>query len=117
MQRKNQEGFTLIELLIAIVVVGVLTAVAIVGIGSLTDRGEKATCAASADSAKAASIVHYANTSGTYPSDLEDMVTADEWELPSGVAAPGPGVLTVTFNNQTLTMAGGGATAPTFTCS
>lgn len=119
-QRKNEQGFTLIELLIAIVVVGILTAVAIVGIGSLTNKGEAATCAASADAAKAAAIVHYANNSNAYPSDFRAMTNATptpEWQLPSGVAAPAVGVVVLTLNNQTLTMSGGGATPNTFICS
>ena len=36
---REERGFTLIELLIAIVVVGILTAVAIVGIAGLTNKG------------------------------------------------------------------------------
>ena len=60
---RREEGFTLIELLIAIVVVGVLTAVVIVGIGGLTDNGKASACAASRDAAKTASAVHKANTS------------------------------------------------------
>ena len=53
-KERREEGFTLIELLIAIVVVGILTAVVIVGIGGLTDTGSKSACAASLDAAKAA---------------------------------------------------------------
>ena len=56
-KERREEGFTLIELLIAIVVVGILTAVVIVGIGGLTDNGAKSACAASRDAAKAASAV------------------------------------------------------------
>ena len=44
MEERSEKGFTLIELLIAIVVVGILTAVAIVGIGGLTNTGKTASC-------------------------------------------------------------------------
>ena len=60
-KERRDEGFTLIELLIAIVVVGILTAVVIVGIGGLTDTGKKSACQASRDAAKAAAAVHYNN--------------------------------------------------------
>ena len=43
-KERREEGFTLIELLIAIVVVGILTAVVIVGIGGLTDNGNGSAC-------------------------------------------------------------------------
>lgn len=66
-EERNEKGFTLIELLVAIVVVGILTAVAIVGIAGLQNNGSKSACNASLDAAKAATAVHYANTSGTYP--------------------------------------------------
>lgn len=65
-KERRDEGFTLIELLIAIVVVGILTAVVIVGIGGLTDNGASSACKASRDAAKAATAVHKANT-GSYP--------------------------------------------------
>ena len=63
-KERREEGFTLIELLIAIVVVGILTAVVIVGIGGLADNGKNSACAASKDAAKAAQAVHYNNTNG-----------------------------------------------------
>jgi prepilin-type N-terminal cleavage/methylation domain-containing protein len=120
-QHRNERGFTLIELLIAIVVVGVLTAVAIVGIGGLVDNGHTAACQASGDAAKAASAVFYANSAaGTYPADFHDLVTPNKvYDIPSGVSpiAPAVGDLVLTGKGWTLTMAGGGATAPTFTCA
>ena len=83
--QRTDEGFTLIELLIAIVVVGVLTAVAIVGIQGLTNNGEKSACQATKDAAKAAVAVHYSNNAGAFPTDFATMVTAKELEVAGGV--------------------------------
>jgi general secretion pathway protein G len=119
-RRASDEGFTLIELLIAIVVVGILTTVVIVGVGSLQNSGQSATCKASADAALAASNVHYANTTpSVWPQDLEDMVTPKEWVLPSSIAAPANGVLTVTINTKVLTMTPGATASdpPSFACA
>ncbi|MFM2077258.1 MAG: hypothetical protein RJA49_1148 [Actinomycetota bacterium] len=114
----RDEGFTLIEILIAIVVVGILSAVAVVGISSLTSKGGNSACTASADAAKAASVVHYANT-GAYPTKLTDMTAstpAVELTLPTGITVNGAGLAT-TGATWTLTISGGGATAPVFTCT
>ena len=102
-QDKKEQGFTLIELLVAIVVVGILTAVAIVGIGGLTDKGTKSACAATVDAVKAAQAVHFANT-GTYPANFGVMLstTPPELEL-SGSTTPTPALATAT----TLTGNGG----------
>ena len=125
MEDRNEKGFTLIELLIAIVVVGILTAVAIVGIAGLTNNGKTSACKASLDAAKAATAVHFANTSGTYPVKLADFATTPaEWEPPNGVAptmvaAGPPTVSAITTNGWTLTMTQG-ATAtdpPAFACT
>jgi prepilin-type N-terminal cleavage/methylation domain-containing protein len=84
-ERREEKGFTLIELLIAIVVVGVLTAVAIVGIAGLTDEGQSSACAATEDAAKAAQAVHYANAlpndTTPYPTTFNDMVNANPPQL------------------------------------
>jgi prepilin-type N-terminal cleavage/methylation domain-containing protein len=111
MQKREEKGFTLIELLIAIVVVGVLTAVAIVGIAGLTDEGESAACDATADAVKAAQAVYYANT-GTYPDDFTDMTTTS----PPVLEASGDVTVTadeINGDGWTLTNAGGGSTPMT----
>ena len=83
-RRGSDEGFTLIELLIAIVVIGVLSAVVIVGIGGLTNNGKAGACAASRDATKAGMAVHYSNNAGAYPATVQTMVTAKELELSGG---------------------------------
>ena len=110
-EHDNEQGFTLIELLVAIVVVGILTAVAIVGIGGLTNKGSNAACSTSVDAARAASAVYYANT-GNYPADFDVLTTGANPAL-----SPQGGVTTSgnTMNNGSkwsVTM-GGGGTAPT----
>ena len=89
-EERNEQGFTLIELLIAIVVVGILTAVAIVGIAGLTNKGTKSACAATQDAIKAAQAVHYANTNA-YPADFDDMTGTNppELELSGGATLGG----------------------------
>jgi prepilin-type N-terminal cleavage/methylation domain-containing protein len=130
MEDRKEEGFTLIELLIAIVVVGILTAVAIVGIGGLTDNGKTAACQATADAAKAASAVFYANsTTNTFPVDFGELVGPPVvLDVPSGVTAaatvagpfhtpPVTGDKVLKGKNWTLAMTGGNTTAPVFTCT
>ena len=113
-QRKHQDGFTLIELLIAIVVVGILTAVAIVGIGGLVNNGTNAACQASLDASKAATAVHFANVS-TYPSAFTDMTSANELSVPSGVTV---GATTLTKGTSwTLHMTGGGTSSIDYNCT
>ena len=107
-EHQREAGFTLIELLIAIVVVGVLTAVAIVGIQGLTNKGETASCQATRDAAKAAVAVHYANQNGTYPATFTVMESANEIDRPSGVAINGAGTQ-YSANNWTLTLGANGA--------
>jgi type IV pilus assembly protein PilA len=88
MEGRDEKGFTLIELLIAIVIVGILTAVAIVGIAGLQDKGTKSACAATQDAVKAAQAVHFANTNGQYPTSFADLTgtTPPELELSGGAA-------------------------------
>ena len=130
MEKRNEKGFTLIELLIAIVVVGILAAVAIVGIGGLTTTGNKSACTASKDSAAAAAAAFYANNlsdaaRGTtpWPNSIQEMTVASTsdptnapavYTPPTGASYPSASEMTV--GTWTLKMSGGGASQATFDC-
>ncbi|HET9730244.1 MAG TPA: type II secretion system protein [Acidimicrobiia bacterium] len=113
--KRDERGFTLIELLIAIVVVGILTAVAIVGIAGLTNNGKTAACQASHDAAKAASAVWYANHS-TYAATFNDLTGEGDLEVPNGVTVDQPaGTHMHAGTNWAFDIGGGGANPTTFT--
>ncbi|MET0460104.1 MAG: type II secretion system protein, partial [Ilumatobacteraceae bacterium] len=113
----------LIEILIAIVLVGILSAVAVVGISNLVSKGSNSACTASGDAAKAASAVFFASNN-RYPVDFKDLTTGTNapMALPSGTT-PNPavvGTVAVTNGTWTLTMtpaAAGTGAAPTFGCT
>jgi prepilin-type N-terminal cleavage/methylation domain-containing protein len=85
---RDEKGFTLVEILIAIVLIGILSAVAVVGISNLVSKGTASACGASKDAAQAASAVYFGST-GAYPTTLTDLVTPGTTgaalTLPSGV--------------------------------
>ena len=119
---KREGGFTLVELLIAIVVVGILTAVAVVSITGVIDKGETSACQASADAAKAASSVFYANTGSTsFPADFHSLIAPKVlYEIPDGVSpqAPAVGDVELVGKGWTLEMTPGTATdPPVFSCT
>jgi prepilin-type N-terminal cleavage/methylation domain-containing protein len=85
-EKKREGGFTLIELLVAIVVVGILTAVAIVGIGGLTDTAHGATCQATLDASRTAVAAYYAAQSpNAYPDTFTSMETQGDLTVPGGI--------------------------------
>jgi prepilin-type N-terminal cleavage/methylation domain-containing protein len=112
---EHDQGFTLIEIVIAIVLVGVLSAVAVVGVGQLTDKASSASCTASADAARAA-VAPYLATHGAYPSTFTQLTASGSGspaalELPSSVAVAAQSLST---SGWTLTMTP--ASPPTFAC-
>ncbi|MCU1393202.1 MAG: hypothetical protein JWM34_1630 [Ilumatobacteraceae bacterium] len=100
----QDRGFTLVEILIAIVLVGILSAVVVVGISNLTSKGSTSACAASADAAKAGSVVYYASNNNAYPTTLTQLTTATG----SGATAV-PAALTLPANVTINTVVGTGA--------
>lgn len=124
--RRRDGGFTLVEIVIAIVLVGILSAVVVVGIGNLTDKGETAACQASLDAAKAATVVYYSSNANTWPATMLAMTTTTPaaLTLPSGVtlntSTVGANAIgnVATGNGWTLTMTpSAGGNQPTFVCA
>ena len=115
-QSRNNDGFTLVEILIAIVLVGVLSAVVVLGISKLTGKASSASCSASADAARTASLASYTQRL-TYPTSFADLTQSSGANppllvLPSGGTAVGR---TVATKDWTLTMSS--SAPPTFTCA
>jgi prepilin-type N-terminal cleavage/methylation domain-containing protein len=121
----GDDGFTLVEVLIAIVLVGILSAVAVVGVSTLVGKASNASCRASADASRTAAAVYFTSYA-SYPPTFAAMTTATgagptavppSLSLPSGVTVAGA-VATSARGGWTLTLTpGSGSSAPTFACS
>ena len=145
------DGATLAGLLVIVIVLGALTATAIIGVSSLTGGSNgkvlRATigtrahgtggsggsggsgaspssgsalvaCRASADAARAASAVYYANTTGTFPTKWSDLTASNPplFPLADRVVVNVANPAELDGRGWKLVMTGGGTTQPTFTC-
>jgi prepilin-type N-terminal cleavage/methylation domain-containing protein len=122
MEKRSENGFTLVELLVAVVLVGVLAAVAIVGLTGVTKTGNNSACSTTLGSAQAAATTYYANT-GAYPKttgpapigfDALANAVPSVWTYPANVHHAGNVMYQGSSSSPdwSVTMAGGGASTP-----
>ena len=71
-ERENDGGFTLIELLIVIVVLGILAAIVVFSLGTITGKSAVAACEADAQQTNTGVAAYYADQ-GQYPLLQTDM--------------------------------------------
>ena len=117
MAADRDRGFTLVEVVIAIVLVGILSSVVVVGVGQLTNRGTSASCAASQDAARAAATVHFGST-GSYPTTFTQLTAGSPpaLMLPLGATVNATGDVVTVGSWSLRLLPGSGSSAPTFTC-
>jgi len=83
---RADQGLTLIELLIVIVILGILSAIIVLSVEGITDRGEAASCEATAQTVRIASEAYYAQN-GTHAASLQALETANFLStLPAGTS-------------------------------
>ena len=143
-------GMSLAGLLVTVVILGALTATAVVSLRSLTGTGGNGSptsdaaaaanlanrvsghnvansglvqprvgCRATADAARSASAIYFAHTGGRYPTRWSDLTVprGRVFPLPTDVVINAANPRQLAGPDWTLTMTGGGATAPAFACA
>ena len=93
----NDQGFTLVELLIVIVVLGILAGIVVFGVGKFRDDAAVAACNADVKTVSVAADAYDAGT-GTYPADIDVLVTAKYLKT-----APATGAFAFTAATKTVT--------------
>jgi prepilin-type N-terminal cleavage/methylation domain-containing protein len=81
--RSDARGFTLVEVLISIVLAGIISGVAAVGVTRMFAAGPASACASARESVRVAAVMHDA-TLGRPAATIADLVTARLLEVPRG---------------------------------
>jgi general secretion pathway protein G len=74
MDNKQDKGFTLVELLIVIVILGILATVTVFAVRGITTDGQESACKAGLKTV-ATAVEAYSAKTGTYPADIDALVT------------------------------------------
>lgn len=70
----NEKGFTLVEILIVLVVIGILAAMAIPSLATVTRNAKIQTCKANLRTIAAVAEVYFLDHDNTYPESMDDLV-------------------------------------------
>lgn len=100
--QKNDKGFTLIELLIVIVILGVLAAVIVFRVSNVTDSAETNACELEVRAVQTAIEAYKADT-GSFPADLDALVTAGFLEEAPSATTASNGTYSTTTHLYTAT--------------
>jgi len=147
---RGRAGASLVGLLLIVVVLGALTATAVVAVSTLNSNDNKSVisqtigpgtvgtgraggsgagntnrvstenaCRASADAARSASAVYFADNGGSYPAQWSDLTASNPpmFALAANVAINATNPKELDGRGWKLTLAGGGTSEAVFTCS
>ncbi len=112
----RETGFTLVEVIIAVVLIGVLAGVIILGIGRMTDNAASASCAASADATWTASRSFLVDNA-RYPTSFVELSVAAGAVPARLVVPPDASVSASQIVVGSWTLAMSSSSPPTFTCT